>query len=284
MTGRSGAEVLGRDLRELVHPEDREGLARALDGLRAGAGGAVCSYRLLREDGSHIWVEEHFRLASAHHGGAPEYVGNMRDITERKSLENRLTAANAELTALSATDGLTGLANRRRFDQALAGEWARAGREGRPLSLLLLDADRFKAYNDTHGHPAGDEVLKAIAACVRAGLRRPADLGARYGGEEFAVLLPGTDLDGAVQLAERIREAVAARNLPHGAAALGVVSVSVGAASTVPRDGDSAASLVEHADAALYRAKRHGRNRTEAHCAQKPEAGPSPAGLVAPAG
>lgn len=117
----------------------------------------------------------------------------MRDITERKSLEDRLRAANAELTALSPTGGLTGLANRRHFDQALAREWDRAARERRPLSLLLSDADHFKAYNDAYGHPAGDEVLRAIAACVRANLRRPADLGARYGGEEFAVVLPGTD-------------------------------------------------------------------------------------------
>lgn len=264
MTGWRGEEVLDRDLRDHVHPEDRDRLAEALGRLQAGADSVVCSYRHLRKDGTAIWVEERCRLASARRRGAPEYIGNMRDVTERKTLEDRLTAANADLTALSATDGLTGLANRRHFDQALAREWDRAAREQRPLSLLLLDADHFKAYNDMHGHPAGDEVLRTIASCVRAGLQRTADLGARYGGEEFAVLLPGTDLDGAMLVADQIRGAVAACAVPHRGAASGTVSVSLGAASTVPRVGASAASLVEFADSALYEAKRRGRNRTEA--------------------
>ena len=159
---------------------------------------------------------------------------------------------------------MTGLANRRHFDQVLAREWQRAGRERLPLSILLLDADCFKAYNDAHGHPAGDEVLKAIAACASANLHRPTDLAARYGGEEFAAVLPNTDINGAVQVAEGIRRAVMARGLPHGAAESGFVSVSIGVASTIPHDGDSAASLLERADAALYEAKRLGRNRTEA--------------------
>jgi diguanylate cyclase (GGDEF)-like protein len=135
------------------------------------------------------------------------------------------------------------------------------------LSLLLLDADSFKAYNDMYGHPAGDEVLRTIASCIRAGLCRPTDLAARYGGEEFAVLLPGAGPLGAMLVAERIRGEVAARAVPHAAAASGLVSVSLGVASAVPGDGDQAASLIERADAALYRAKRLGRNRTET-CAE----------------
>jgi diguanylate cyclase (GGDEF)-like protein/PAS domain S-box-containing protein len=279
MTGWSRGEALGRDPRDFVHPDDRGEFAAALDRLREGASGAVCSYRHLRKDGSHIWVEEHRRMAPAPSGGgAMDCVGNIRDITERKSLEDRLTAANAELTALSATDALTGLANRRRFDQALASEWGRAVRDRRNLSLLLLDADCFKAFNDLYGHPAGDEVLRMVAACIRAGLGRPTDLAARYGGEEFAVLLPDTDEDGAVLVAERIRRAVEARRIPHAAAASGLVSVSLGAASTVPRGGDLATTLVARADTALYRAKRLGRNRTEAHVPAAQHAAPANAG------
>ena len=191
-------------------------------------------------------------------------VNVLVDITEQKTLEHRLTLANADLALLSTTDCLTGLANRRHFDQVLAREWQRADRERQPLSILLLDADCFKAYNDAHGHPAGDEVLKAIAACASANLHRPTDLAARYGGEEFAAVLPNTDINGAVQVAEGIRRAVMARGLPHGAAASGFVSVSIGVASAIPHDGDSAASLLERADATLYEAKRLGRNRTEA--------------------
>lgn len=265
MTGWGSEEALGRDGRDLVHPEDRERLAAALDRLRAGATGAACSYRQLRKDGSHIWVEDRRRMASPTGNGAPECVGNIRDVTERKSLEDRLTEANAELTALSAIDGLTGLANRRHFDHALAAEWSRAGRERRPLSLVLLDADCFKPFNDMYGHPAGDEVLRMVASCLRVGLQRPADLAARYGGEEFAVLLPETGSQGAMLVAERIRREVVARRVPHGGAAAGFVSVSLGVASVVPRDGDPPVSLVERADAALYQAKRRGRNRAEAH-------------------
>ncbi|MBD0272300.1 MAG: diguanylate cyclase [Acetobacteraceae bacterium] len=269
MTGWSREETLGRDGLEFVHHEDRGRFVEVLDRLRVGAGGAACSYRHLHKDGSHIWVEDHRRMASPPGGGAPECVGNIRDVTERKSLEDRLTAANAELTALSAIDGLTGLANRRRFDTALAAEWGRAGRERRPLSLLLLDADCFKAFNDMYGHPAGDEVLKTIASCIRASLRRPADLAARYGGEEFAVLLPETGPQGAMLVAGRIRREVEARRVPHAGAARGFVSVSLGVASVVPRDWDPAASLVQRADAALYEAKRLGRNRAEACAARE---------------
>jgi diguanylate cyclase (GGDEF)-like protein/PAS domain S-box-containing protein len=190
-------------------------------------------------------------------------VNVLMDITERKSLENQLTTANAELAILSTIDCLTGLANRRQFDRVLSNEWGRAEREQCPLSLLLIDADCFKAYNDAHGHPAGDAVLKAVAACLRDNLRRSTDLAARYGGEEFAVVLPNTGLQGAADVAEEIRRSVLALGLPHGASALGIVSVSIGVAAVVPHDGDSATSLLERADAALYEAKRRGRNRTE---------------------
>jgi len=278
MTGWSPADAVGRDPRCFVHPEDRERYAAAFGVPPGGAESAVCSYRHARRDGSHVWVEERRRTAPPA-GGAPDCVANLRDITERKSLEDRLKAANAELTQLSATDALTGLANRRRFDQALAAEWGRACRGGQPLSLVLLDADCFKAYNDLYGHPAGDGVLKTAASCIRAGLDRPADLAARYGGEEFAVLLPDTDIHGAVAVAERIRRAVETSGVPHAAAPSGFVSVSLGVASVVPSDRHPATLLVDHADAALYRAKRLGRNRVEAHA----EGGAGPAEAPIPA-
>jgi diguanylate cyclase (GGDEF)-like protein len=173
-----------------------------------------------------------------------------------------LEEANAKLERLSFLDGLTNIANRRRFDEFLDAEWRRCLRSGQPLSLVLADIDFFKAYNDTYGHEAGDEILKKVAGALAATVSRPADLVARYGGEEFVVVLPVTDESGAQYLAERLRSAVEALGIPHAKSAAGAhVTLSVGVATVVPARETSAASLVETADGALYTAKRGGRNR-----------------------
>jgi diguanylate cyclase (GGDEF)-like protein len=163
----------------------------------------------------------------------------------------------AGLALASRRDPLTGLPNRRAFDEELAREVARASRTGEPLAVVVLDVDRFKAVNDGHGHPAGDAVLREVAARASGAVRR-GDLAARVGGEEFALLLPGADLAGAVELAGRVRAAVAARPIPAGAAAL-AVTVSLGCAALAP--GEAPDALVARADARLYEAKRTGRDR-----------------------
>ncbi|GIZ51782.1 GGDEF domain-containing protein [Noviherbaspirillum aridicola] len=189
------------------------------------------------------------------------FLARMRE-TERN---DQLSRANALLEKLSSEDGLTGLANRRAFDQRLEAEWARARRAGEPLSLLMMDIDFFKRYNDHYGHPAGDVCLQRVAAVLDAHARRPADLVARVGGEEFAVLLPSAGTAAAVQLAERMRLAVAAAEIPHAASgAAGHVTASFGVASVVPDGSRSPSSLVAAADAALYRAKELGRNQVVA--------------------
>ena len=194
-----------------------------------------------------------------------------RQDQEKADLLVRLEAArqdleviNRHLETLAAMDALTGVANRRAFDLTSAQEWLRAAREARPMSLLLLDIDHFKAYNDFYGHQAGDACLKMVAATAASVLRPPGDLLARYGGEEFAVVLPGSDLDGAMQVAGEILAAIADRALPHDASAFGLVTVSIGAACLVPSADSSAESLTARADAALYAAKRGGRNRVHA--------------------
>jgi diguanylate cyclase (GGDEF)-like protein len=169
--------------------------------------------------------------------------------------------AEAALEELATTDKLTGLANRRKFDELLAFEWRRAERENTPFSLLMLDADLFKAYNDTYGHQAGDKVLRGIADCIKAGINRPADLAARYGGEEFAVLLPDTDHMGAFHIAEAIRARVFATALEHEKSPYGVVTASIGLACIYPRQTEDSAKLLRAADDALYLAKASGRNR-----------------------
>jgi diguanylate cyclase (GGDEF)-like protein len=174
----------------------------------------------------------------------------------------RRGAAEQQLAVLATTDALTGLRNRRGFDEAIGREWSRSERAREPIALLMIDVDLFKAYNDQHGHQLGDKVLTVIARCIARSVRRPCDVGARYGGEEFAVLLPGESIEGALHVAERIR--VSVLSLRGDEAAFGIVpTVSVGAASIVPGMGSRPSDLIRFADAALYDAKRKGRNRIE---------------------
>ncbi len=189
-----------------------------------------------------------------------------RQIEERteqlaKSLED-LNAANKLLEELSEHDGLTGVANRRYFDKYIDTQIAIARRHNRTLSLVMIDVDMFKAYNDNYGHQAGDRCLKQVAEAVKSCCRRTADVVARYGGEEFAIVLPETGLKGAVRVAETVREAVAQLKIPHDYSAAGpFVSISGGVAATVWQGDDTIQQLIMTADRMLYEAKRQGRNR-----------------------
>ncbi len=187
----------------------------------------------------------------------------LRDRLERELLATKtaLETTNATLASFAYVDGLTGLFNRRYYEQALQRELQRARRLGSPLALLMLDVDYFKKYNDHYGHPAGDACLAQVGEAIQRGLRRPGDLAARYGGEEFVVLLPSTDCQGANAVAEAIRAGVEEQALVHAQAPSGIVTISVGVCVLVPGDGEDAAELVNRADAALYRAKQAGRNR-----------------------
>ncbi len=198
-------------------------------------------------------------------------VNLLRADAENEQLLQSLGAANAKLEAanrrlqgLATTDGLTGVANRRGLDAALATEWRRIGRDSSHLALLLVDIDHFKAYNDRLGHQAGDECLRRIARCLEGtACRRQSDLVARYGGEEFAVILPGTDRFGAIDVAERLRDAVQMLRLEHPDSPAGLVTISIGVAAAHVSDDWAAdpAGLVAMADRELYRAKQAGRNR-----------------------
>lgn len=186
-----------------------------------------------------------------------------REIRDRRAVEAALQEAIRELKQLVNLDGLTQLANRRRFDQYLEIEWRRLGREGLPLSLILCDVDFFKSYNDTYGHQAGDQCLYNIAEVLRVTIKRPADLVARYGGEEFAIILPNTPLEGAFQLAEDIQHQVRALAIPHLASKIDdCITISLGVAAVIPTVKFSPERLVAAADRALYQAKSQGRNRT----------------------
>jgi len=169
-----------------------------------------------------------------------------------------------ELVRLARTDGLTGLYNRRTFDDLLRREWRRLARTGEPLAVIMMDVDHFKLYNDTYGHGGGDLCLQRVARAAVGALQRPADVVARYGGEEFVALLPVTKLEGATAVAEAIRAAVAGLEIPHTASKTSAhVTVSVGAACTVPQPDKDPASLLALADQQLYAAKSEGRNRVK---------------------
>jgi two-component system, chemotaxis family, response regulator WspR len=197
-----------------------------------------------------------------HHSKA--YMNQLqRDAAYRALHESQrqLVKMNAELQRLSNVDGLTGLSNRRYFNEYADAQWKLALRERKSLAILMIDVDDFKRYNDTYGHLAGDDVLKIVATAVRGSFFRPTDLAARFGGEEFVILLPSTPFDMLQELGERVRQNVDAANILHKASTVGGhVTISVGGSAVVPRSDSSIAMLIESADQGLYAAKKAGKN------------------------
>jgi len=262
MTGWEPRDLEGRQFGEIIHPADLPEVDMAMRALRAGSEGGTLEYRERKRDGMYFWVEGSLRVFRDPASGRPiGFLNLVRDITERKRAEEHLQSAYRAMESLVVVDALTGISNRRRFDEAVATEWRRALRESDKLSLLLIDADHFKRYNDTYGHVRGDSCLKQIAEAALDVVLRPGDLVARYGGEEFAVVLPGTDEIGAKAVAEDICEAVRNRRLPHEGNPPGIVTVSIGCATVIPTRSKTPQDLIESADQALYRAKGRGRNR-----------------------
>lgn len=260
--GRLTEEFMDRTKkRALLHPDDFPAMDAMVAAIMAGKRPASVVLRFAHRDGSYRAMEVIVRPGPTRKRGVPPLlIGSMRDITDRLDEERALRARGAELETLAATDSLTGLPNRRRYDEMLAMEWSRAAREGAPLSLLVIDADRFKLVNDNFGHETGDSYLRQIAQAISSEIRRPGDLAARVGGEEFAVLLPGTGPTGARILAERIRERMEETHLPLTRAGSTILTLSIGVATARPRPGLSN-NLFADADAALYAAKSGGRNR-----------------------
>lgn len=243
----------------------REGLRN--EGKREGLVEAI--YKVSLENDRVIWLKDQATVETFEEDRVSISLGCLTDVSKEmeveeafKRTETALQKANEKLQQLATMDGLTQIANRRRFDDRLKQEWRRLGRESAALSLILCDIDHFKLYNDTYGHQAGDDCLRTVARTMADTARRPADLVARYGGEEFAVILPNTDGEGAVRVALEIREAVRGRELAHSSSPVGPsVTLSLGVATMIPNPQIPPENLVEAADQALYEAKEQGRDR-----------------------
>jgi diguanylate cyclase (GGDEF)-like protein/PAS domain S-box-containing protein len=252
----------------IVHPDDADRLQRHFGQLTRAEPVTSIQCRMLHKTGKHIWLDMMWRAVFNREGKVVRLQASSRDITERKEYERRLeeaqrklkvqqerlVEANARLEALASLDGLTGLKNRRAFEDRLEEEVSRARRHGHPLSLILLDIDHFKSYNDTFGHPKGDEVLRRVGRLL-ARTMRDTDFAARYGGEEFAIILSNTERDGAHQGAERLRQAIEQASWDDRA-----ITASVGVAS-FSAEVNTSEALLEYADRALYRSKELGRNK-----------------------
>jgi diguanylate cyclase (GGDEF)-like protein len=192
-----------------------------------------------------------------------ETIGTLvSTAVQRDRLHRHLTRANRKLQRFAYLDGLTRVANRRRFEEFLSQEWRRLMREQSPIALIMVDIDHFKAYNDIYGHQAGDDCLRRVAGILRSAVQRPADIVARYGGEEFAIVLPNTDIGGAETVAEKIRMLIHRAKLPHqGSAVSEFITLSLGVTVMLPHPLKAPDDLIKIADQALYEAKKSGRDR-----------------------
>lgn len=253
----------GRSIAEFVHPDDQPAVADGIRRAMAGERVTGVSLRFRHRDGSYRELEcQGVAYGQLVYADARDVTQSRRDQQTLLELNSRLEAQSAALQALAFVDGLTGIANRRRFDDALQVEWRHGLREGGTLGLLMIDIDHFKAYNDHYGHQAGDACLRTIAQILQGLATRPRDLLARYGGEELVCLLPGASEQACLALAEEMRAAIESLRIAHARSPVAeVVTASIGVAALSPREAADPDQLLRAADAALYRAKAAGRNR-----------------------
>lgn len=248
-----------------MHPDDRESVVNfCVAQSRAGVDHEA-DYRALTRDNGYVWIRDVVHVVRDDQGEVQALIGFMFDITERKKTEEKLLALQKELEALSFKDGLTHIANRRQFDASLQLEWESARSHGTSLSVLLVDIDFFKQYNDLYGHVQGDRCLVDIARTLSLALDSPRDLVARFGGEEFVVLLPQTDAAVALKVAERCQRLIRTQAVVHAASPHDQrLTVSIGVGSVTPGQQLQPARFIDAVDQQLYAAKKSGRNRIEA--------------------
>lgn len=252
------------DWAQRMHPDDRERVVNFCVTQSQSGVDHEADYRALTRDNGYVWIRDVVHVVRNAQGQVEALIGFMFDISERKKTEERLLTLQSELEALSFKDGLTNIANRRRFDASLQQEWDNARSQGEPLSLLMIDIDYFKQYNDLYGHLRGDQCLVEVAQTLGLALDGPRDLVARFGGEEFVILLPGADSGMAWKVAERCQRRIAMQAIIHALSPHAhQLTVSIGVGTVVPVATHDSAAFTEAIDQQLYLAKKNGRNRIE---------------------
>jgi diguanylate cyclase (GGDEF)-like protein/PAS domain S-box-containing protein len=255
-------EMIGKKLFEYLHPDEIEKVTALLLEADSELDFAAFSHRIKKKDGSYMWIETNARTIRKNSRKLEGIVAVSRDITERLEKEKRLHEANVMLRYISNMDGLTGIPNRRYFDEKLQEEWNRLKRNSSPFSAIMIDIDFFKKFNDFNGHQTGDECLRQIASVLKDTVKRPGDFAARYGGEEFVILLPETDKQGAVHVAELLQANVKNLNIPYiSTEKEPIVSISIGCSTLIPDEKTQPEDLIKLADTELYKAKESRQNQ-----------------------
>lgn len=253
--------VSAQDWAARIHEEDRENVVNFCVAQSQSGIDHEADYRALTKDGGYVWIRDVVHVVRDAEGNVNSLVGFMFDISERKKTEEKLISLQKELEELSFKDSLTGIANRRMFDSILEMEWANARRNNHPLSVILLDIDYFKQYNDYYGHIHGDNCLKRVAQILGAAVNRPRDFLARFGGEEFVLVLPETDAQSARKIAQRCFDLIAAERIAHSQSQISnILTASFGIGSIIPSRDDESIDFIEKVDKRLYQAKEKGRN------------------------
>ncbi|MGY8809708.1 MAG: GGDEF domain-containing protein [Pseudomonadales bacterium] len=257
-----GSWLTVNDWSDRMHPEDREWVVNFCVSQSQAGIDHEADYRALTSDGNYVWIRDVVHVVRNDDGDVEALVGFMFDISERKKTEEKLLSLQKELEELSFKDGLTGVANRRMFDSILQLEWTNARRTGQPLSVIMIDIDYFKQYNDHYGHVKGDDCLKRVAKALDTAAARSRDFFARFGGEEFVLVLPETDAAAAERVAERCRNLIFKEQIAHGSSQVAqILTISMGLGTIVPTQKDDTRSFIDAVDRNLYLAKQRGRNQ-----------------------
>ena len=250
-----------QDWIDRMHPDDRQWVVDYCVSQSKAGIDHEADYRALTSDGGYVWIRDVVHVVRTESGEVEALIGFMFDISERKKSEEKLAALQKELEDFSYKDGLTGIANRRMFDSILELEWENSRRNNQPLSLIMMDIDYFKQYNDHYGHLQGDESLKRVGQALTAAGTRARDALARFGGEEFVLVLPETDAASAQKIAERCRQLIFKEQIPHAKSAVSqMLTLSIGTGTVIPTHKDDALKFVDIVDQRLYQAKQKGRN------------------------